>query len=510
MVEPDANVLAGYGLDTNTIVNKIKAENVDAPAGILAIGPKEFVIRANSLYKGADQVANTVLTVKNGAPVYIRDVAKVTDGIQEIRSFSRLDGVPSIALAITAQPDANVIAVSQGVYAQDRRLPEALSHDALRRRVRPAGLHPPTRSTRSMHTAIYGAILAVLIILLFLHSLRSTLIVAISLPISVMGTLFAAYMLNQSLNIMTLGGLALAVGLIVDDAVVVIENIYRHLAMGESPREAARNATSQIFSAVLASTITVVTVFVPLLLIPGLQGLIFGPFALVIIVGVAISLLVATTTVPMLSSIMLDAHTVARGAKARRAGGSTRTSVSAPAFDRAYTRFEGAYRRLLGAAIDRPGAGAEHRRRSARARRRRRQSGRREDRDVPRFVIALRAGERAHAERHVGREHQRRLAEGRGGFAPRSARRRRLGDGRLGVRRRRQPRRHQSGVAWPSRSSPASTVPRPTTSSTSGRSGSAARHAAARPAAAPAARRAATTRTSRRSSARSSANCAAR
>src|SRR6202022_1105781 len=118
------------------------------------------------------------------------------------------------------------------------------------------------------------------------------------------------YMLGQSLNIMTLGGLALAVGLIVDDAVVVIENIYRHLAMGESPREAARNATAQIFTAVLASTVTVVTVFVPLLLIPGLQGLIFGPFALVIIVGVAISLLVATTTVPMLSSFMLDERTV--------------------------------------------------------------------------------------------------------------------------------------------------------------------------------------------------------
>ncbi len=132
-----------------------------------------------------------------------------------------------------------------------------------------------------------------------------------------MGTFFAAYMLGQSLNIMTLGGLALAVGLIVDDAVVVIENIYRHLAMGEPPREAARNATAQIFTAVLASTITVITVFVPLLLIPGLQGLIFGPFALVIIVGVGISLLVATTTVPMLSSFMLDERTV-HAAEAQR------------------------------------------------------------------------------------------------------------------------------------------------------------------------------------------------
>ena len=352
MVEPDNNALAGYGLDTNAIVAKIKSENVDAPAGVLAVGPKEFVIRANALYKSADQIANTVLTVKNGAPVYIRDVAKVSDSVTEVRTFSRLDGVPSISMAITAQPDANVLAVSQGVYGKiadfQKRYPTM--HFGI---VFDQQGFISAAVVALEHTAIYGAILAVLIILLFLHSLRSTLIVAVSLPISVMGTFFAAYMLGQSLNIMTLGGLALAVGLIVDDAVVVIENIYRHLAMGEPPREAARNATSQIFMAVLASTITVVTVFVPLLLIPGLQGLIFGPFALVIIVGVAISLLVATTTVPMLSSFMLDERTVhaAEAQEGRRIGPYQRFSAG---FDRLYGRFEGMYRWLLGAAIDRP------------------------------------------------------------------------------------------------------------------------------------------------------------
>ena len=352
MVEPDNNALAGYGLDTNAIVNKIKAENVDAPAGLLAIGPKEFVIRANALYKNADQIASTVITVKNGAPIYVRDVAKVSDSITEVRTFSRLDGVPSIGMAITAQPDANVLAVSQGVYAKiadfQKRYPTM--HFGV---VFDQQGFISAAVVALEHTAIYGAILAVLIILLFLHSLRSTLIVAVSLPISVMGTFFAAYMLGQSLNIMTLGGLALAVGLIVDDAVVVIENIYRHLAMGEPPREAARNATSQIFMAVLASTITVITVFVPLLLIPGLQGLIFGPFALVIIVGVGISLLVATTTVPMLSSFMLDERTVhaAEAREGRRMGPYQRFSAG---FDRLYSRFEGGYRWLLGAAVDRP------------------------------------------------------------------------------------------------------------------------------------------------------------
>ncbi len=352
MVQPNESVLSGYGLDSNAIVTKIKNENVDAPAGLLAIGPKEFTIRANALYQNADQVANTVLTVKNGAPIYIRDVAQVSDSIEEIRTFARLDGVPSIALAVTAQPDANVIAVSQGVYAKiadfQKRYPSM--HFGV---VFDQQGFISSAVTALEHTALYGAILAILIILLFLHSLRSTLIVAVSLPISVLGTFFAAYMLHESLNIMTLGGLALAVGLIVDDAVVVIENIYRHLADGESPREAARNATAQIFSAVLASTITVVTVFVPLLLIPGLQGLIFGPFAIVIIVGVAISLLVATTTVPMLSSFMLDAQS-AHGSDAAASGRGSWYHHFSAGFDGLYKRFEGGYRRLLGAAVDRP------------------------------------------------------------------------------------------------------------------------------------------------------------
>ena len=351
MVEPDENKLAGYGLDTNAVVNKIKNENVDAPAGLIAIGPKEFTIRASALYKNADQIANTVLTVKNNAPIYIRDVAKVSDSIQEQRVFARLDGTNSVSLSINAQPDANVIAVSQGVYAKiadfQKRYPQM--HFGV---VFDQQGFISSAVVALEHTALYGAVLAVLIILLFLHSLRSTLIVAVSLPISVMGTFFAAYMLHQSLNIMTLGGLALGVGLIVDDAVVVIENIYRHLATGEPPREAARNATSEIFSAVVASTVTVITVFVPLLLIPGLQGLIFGPFALVVIVGVGISLLVATTTVPMLSSFMLDAKST-HAADADTAGHRTWYGRFSAGFDRAYHRLEGAYKRLLGAALDR-------------------------------------------------------------------------------------------------------------------------------------------------------------
>lgn len=352
-VEPDQAALAANGLGTDAIVSKLAKENVDVPAGIIAIGKNEYSIRANALYASAAEIGRTVIGIHNGAPVYLNSVARVRDDIREQRQFSRLDGAPAVALMVNAQPDANVVAVAQGVYAKfdelKHRYPSMQFGIAFDQR----GFIVDSINALE-HTATYGAVLAVLIILVFLHSWRSTLIVAVSLPISVLGTLFAAFLFHQSLNTMTLGGLALAVGLIVDDAVVVIENIFRHLAEGESPLEAARRGTSQIFSAVLASTITVVTVFVPLLLIPGLQGLIFGPLAIVVMTGVAISLLVALTTVPMLSSILLqpgDAH----------AGGAGNGAAKGPyarlcaGFDRAYGRLEAGYRRFLGWSIDRPG-----------------------------------------------------------------------------------------------------------------------------------------------------------
>lgn len=351
MVEPNQTVLAANGLDTNAVINKIKAENVDDPAGIIPIGPREFGIRTSALYKTPQEIGDTVIAIKSGAPVYLRDVARVRDDIQEQRSFSRLDGTQALQLTVIAQPDANIVSVADGVYAKI---------DELKKRY-PSMKFGVVFDQQSFiveaidaleHTAIYGAVLAILVILLFLHSWRSTLIVSVSLPISVLGTLFAAYMFHETLNVMTLGGLALAVGLIVDDAVVVIENIFRHLAEGESPLDAARKGTAQILTAVIASSVTVVTVFVPLLLIPGLQGLIFGPFAIVVMTSVAISLLVAVTTVPMLSSIMLnaEAHAQANGS-APTLGWYARFNAT---FDRGYNWVENRYKALLAWSLGKP------------------------------------------------------------------------------------------------------------------------------------------------------------
>ena len=345
VIEPDEHKLAGAGLTIDSLLQRIKNENVELPAGVIQIGQNEYGIRTSALFTAPGQIADTVITVVNGATVRLRDVAVVRDAIQEQRVFSRLNGTPSVLLTITAQPNANIVAVAGGI---SRKIDEI------------KGRYPSMQFATLLdqrefildavasleHTAVYGAVLAVLIILLFLHSWRAMLIVAVSLPVSVLGTLFIAYAFGETLNVMTLGGLALAVGLIVDDAVVVIENISRFLGMGMSSEDAAEGGTAQIMGAVIASSITVVTVFFPVLLIPGLQGLIFGPFAIVVMSGVAISLVVAVTAVPMLSAEMLR--------RGRTQAAAAHESRFGRWFDRAYGRVASGYGRLLAASLDRP------------------------------------------------------------------------------------------------------------------------------------------------------------
>ena len=361
MIEPDANKLAAYGMTLNQIIGRVQQENLNLPAGIVQVGSNEYQVRANALLQNAQQISNLVLAVKNGSVIRIGTVARVSDSIEEQRTFERLNGKPAIGVVIDAQPNANIVATAVGTY---RKI------DQIQKRY--AGMKIGVVFDQQSfileainaleHTAVYGAILAVIIILLFLHSWRTTLIVAISLPISVLGTLFIAYVFGYSLNIMTLGGLALAVGLIVDDAIVVIENIYRHMALGQSPRNAAESATTEIFSAVLASSVTVITVFIPLVLIPGLQGLIFTPFAVMVMAAVALSFVVAVTTVPMLASILIrnkygSANGNTNGHQNGNGGTHTGSAYArfARGFDRVYDRFERWYRGVLERAVVRPG-----------------------------------------------------------------------------------------------------------------------------------------------------------
>jgi len=351
MIQPDPNTMAAYNLTMAQIGSRLQAENVTLPAGIVQIGQNEYQIRTAALYTNAQQIGDLTVAVVGGNSIKLRDVASVRDSIEEQRSFQRLNGAPALGISINAQPDANVVAAAMGVYSKVADIKARYPGMQFGVVLDQEGFILEAVHALE-HTALYGAILAILVIFLFLHSWRSTLTVAISLPISVLGTLFAAYILNYWLNVMTLGGLALAVGLIVDDAIVVIENIYRHMAMGKPVNAAAEDAVTEIFSAVLASSITVITVFVPLVLIPGLQGLLFTPFAVMVMVAVALSLLVALTTVPMLTTVLNRLKPAKNGNGSARAGGY---AAFVRRFDRTYERFAAWYKARLSWALDHPG-----------------------------------------------------------------------------------------------------------------------------------------------------------
>ncbi len=368
MIEPNSNLLAANGLTLAQISSRVAQENLNLPAGIVQVGPNEYQVRSNALLQSAQEVSRLVVATRNGSPIRIGDVAKVSDSISEQRSFQRLDGKPALGLIVNAQPNANIVSAAVGVEKKVKEIESRYPGMKIDLVFDQQGFIEESIKALE-HTAIYGAVLAIFIILLFLHSWRTTLIVAIALPISVFGALFVGYIAGYSLNIMTLGGLALAVGLIVDDGIVVIENIYRHMALGQNPRNAAESATTEIFTAVLASSVTVVTVFVPLVLIPGLQGLIFAPFAVMVMGAVALSFVVAVTTVPMLASVLVkNKYTVEPAssngvsgngaAHAVSTNGHTRSGPYArfsAAFDRTYERFAAWYKKVLGAAVDRPG-----------------------------------------------------------------------------------------------------------------------------------------------------------
>ena len=305
LVEIDPQKLVGYGLTLGQVQKRIVEENVNDPAGIAKIGEREFTLRSVGYVKSLDELRRLPLSARNGQVVPLDAVATVTDSHTETRIATRLNGEPAVGLTVTKQSEANTVSTARAVEARIERVRKlypdlkfSLAYDQSR--------FIENSVTDLQHTAILGGVLAVLVLLFFLRSIRSTLVVALSIPTSIISTFALLYFGGFTLNTISLSGLALASGLIVDDAVVVLENIFRHVERdGKSPREAAVSGANEISSAVVASTITVMVVFLPILLIKGQSGQMFTQFALVVVFSMAVSLLDATTIVPMLASRLI-------------------------------------------------------------------------------------------------------------------------------------------------------------------------------------------------------------
>ncbi|HEX9579402.1 MAG TPA: efflux RND transporter permease subunit [Myxococcales bacterium] len=302
-VEIDLDKAKAVGVSPYEIAQKIGLENLNLPAGHLALGPTELTVRTLGQFKDVEEIRSLpVAQSKTGSQVRLEEVARVTDGVAERRTVARLNGKDAIIMEVVKQPGSNTVKVADDVKLALTRLSPELGNDFK------ASLLIDQSSlirenAKEVYVALFfGGAMAILIILIFLLDARGTFISSLALPTSVIGTYFVMYVLGYTLNQMTLLALSLAIGLLIDDAVVVREAITHRLDQGEEPFEAASKGTKDVGLAVLATTFTLVAVFVPVAFMPGIVGQFFKQFGITISAAVLISLFVSFTLDPMLSA----------------------------------------------------------------------------------------------------------------------------------------------------------------------------------------------------------------
>lgn len=331
IIDCDPDKLQARSITMNQVSQRLIQENANLPAGIARESKSEYTIRSVGYFASPDEALRIPIATVNGQLVRLGDVANVRDAYQEQRIYTRLNGKPAIGIAVVKQTDANTVATAQAVRDKVEEIKKIYPNLQFRLAYDQSGFIVNSVDDLK-NTAIIGGGLAVIILMLFLRNFRSTLVVALSIPISIISTFALFYFAGFTLNTISLSGLALATGLIVDDAVVVLENIFRHIERDKkSVTDAAISGTMEIAAAVVSSTLTVIVVFFPLLLLKGQSGQTFTQFALVVIFSILVSLLDALTVVPMLASRLIhedeveeEAHPELREQHGKKVGPVTR------------------------------------------------------------------------------------------------------------------------------------------------------------------------------------------
>ncbi|MEP6996181.1 MAG: efflux RND transporter permease subunit [Betaproteobacteria bacterium] len=306
LVQIKPNALTAVGLSIDQVVSAIRAANQDVPAGRITRGQTDAIVRVEGKIKEPAQFGRIIVAQQGGAPVYLSQVADVIDGEKEEESIARINGRTAITLDLQKAQDANIVETGQGVTAAVALLKTRLPAEVELRVVNSTAESVERSVNRVKQTILEGAALTVLIVFLFLHSWRSTIITGLTLPIAVIATFVALYAFGFTLNFLTLMALSLCIGLLIDDAIVVRENIVRHLGLGKNHMTAAKEGTDEIGLAVMATTFAIVAVFVPIAFMSGIIGRFFYQFGLTVAVAVLVSLFVSFTLDPMLSSIWHD------------------------------------------------------------------------------------------------------------------------------------------------------------------------------------------------------------
>ncbi|MDA8429792.1 MAG: efflux RND transporter permease subunit [Geobacteraceae bacterium] len=344
-VDLDPVRLDALGLGVNDVVNGIKSENTNTPLGRITKGQAEYPLRIEGKPERADQYRQMVVIQKDGRPITLGEVAQVSDGVEEKRKLALINGQPAIGLDIYKQSGGNQVELVDTVKKVISKVQKELPAGVTISLVRDGSIMTRESLADVKETLVIGGVLTILIVFCFINSWRSTVITGVTLPISVISSFIVMNALGMTLNVMTLMALSLAIGLLIDDAIVVRENIVRHLEMGKDHMEAARFGTSEIGLAVFATSLSIIAVFVPVAFMKGIVGRFFYQFGITVAFAVLVSLFVSFTLDPMLSSRWHDPSIHLQG---RRSGIARWLETFNSWFDRTADR----YRTAVGWALD--------------------------------------------------------------------------------------------------------------------------------------------------------------
>ncbi len=304
----DQMKLVQLNLPIETITNILRAENVNLSGGRLEEGSHQFLIRTLNQFQSIEEIGDVIVAYRNNIPIYLKDIATVRHGYKERKAITRMDGMEAVEIAIYKEGDANTVSVAKEVETRLSRVREILPPDLHIVKVYDQAVFIQQAVNEVIFAGLIGGLLAVVILYFFLRNFWTTVIISLSIPVSVVATFNLMYAGDLSLNIMSLGGIALGIGMLLDNSIVVLENISRHREEGKDIITAARDGASEVGRAVTASTLTTIAVFFPLVFVKGIAGQLFRDQALTITFALLVSLFVALTLIPMLASTEKRKH----------------------------------------------------------------------------------------------------------------------------------------------------------------------------------------------------------
>lgn len=305
-IDLDPKQLDAYGLSVEMVGNAISTNNLDLASGTVKMGKEQYQMRVKGEYVESSEISDIVVTTtRTGKQVFVRDLAVVRDTIKDLSLDEKINGKDGARLIITKQTGANTVAIAREVKRQMETIQKTLPPDIKITQINDGSEEIVNAINGLTESIFYALLFVVLVVLVFLGNWRSTIIIGLTIPISLVTSFIYLLLADSSLNIISLASLTVAIGMVVDDAIVVLENITKHIERGENPREAAIYATNEVWTSVIATTLVLVAVFVPLTMLPGMMGIMMKELGWIITIVVCISTTAAITLIPMLSSKML-------------------------------------------------------------------------------------------------------------------------------------------------------------------------------------------------------------